>query len=114
MGGLGSVTNTEQTDRTPETVTARPGAVVTPVPVVPPPPWRIEGQIDDLERAEYDFVLRLFDDLKRAGGDAEMKVSINIDARTGRAEIIHGSILKKRSIDPLRLMYRARANGARR
>ncbi len=62
---------------------------------------------DPVLRAEYEFVLRAFDELK-CQGDAELRVSVTKDRASGEVEIIYAGIHQKRGLDSLRQVYRAR------
>lgn len=70
--------------------------------------------MDEVTRAEHEFVTRSFDDLKALVarlGPAEMKVSVDVDRETGNAQIIWCGFTFKRSVEPMRRVYSAR-NGA--
>jgi hypothetical protein len=62
---------------------------------------------DPVAVAEAEFVLAAFADLKGMR-DAELKVTVSVDPQSGQPEIIYTGIQKKRSIEVLRKVYRAR------
>lgn len=62
---------------------------------------------DPTLRAEYEFVLRAFDELKNQG-DAELRISVTRDRTSGEVEIIYAGIHQKRTLEALRQVYRAR------
>ncbi len=62
---------------------------------------------DPVLRAEYEFVLRAFDELKLQG-DAELRISVTKDRASGEVEIIYAGIHQKRALESLRQVYRAR------
>ena len=92
-------------------------------PAEPRPPVRAEfiqqppanGQgkgaflsVDDPVRlAEYEFLIRAFEEL-RTYGDAELRISIAKEPKGTETEIIYAGIHKKKSLEPLRRVYRAR------
>lgn len=45
--------------------------------------------------------------------DAELKITVTVDRQSGQPEIIYTGIQKKRSLDTLRKVYRARSQGGR-
>jgi len=62
---------------------------------------------DPVLRGEWDFVLRLFEDLKRYG-EAELRISVTPGGPARQTEIIYAGIHQKRSLGPLRRLYKAR------
>lgn len=56
---------------------------------------------------EAKFILAAFEELKSMR-DAELKITVSVDRESGQPEIIYTGIQKKRSIDVLRKVYRAR------
>lgn len=56
---------------------------------------------------EAKFILAAFEELKSMR-DAELKITVSVDRESGHPEIIYTGIQKKRSIDVLRKVYRAR------
>ena len=56
---------------------------------------------------EAKFILAAFAELKSMR-DAELKITVSVDRESGQPEIIYTGIQKKRSIDVLRKVYRAR------
>ena len=69
-------------------------------------PVRVSGD-DPVAVAEAVFVLAAFDELKGMR-DAELKITVSVDRESGEPEVIYTGIQKKRSIDVLRRVYRAR------
>ncbi len=65
---------------------------------------------DPVLKAEYEFVLKCFDDLK-AQEDAELRISVTRARESKQIEIIYAGVHKKRSLEPLRAIYRARDKG---
>lgn len=63
---------------------------------------------DPVLQAEYEFLLKCFDDLK-AQEDAELRISVTRARESRHIEIIYAGIHKKKSLEPLRSVYRARA-----
>lgn len=62
---------------------------------------------DPVAQTEAEFVLAAFEELKSMG-DAELKITVSVDPQTGNTEIIYSGLQKKRSLDVLRKVYRAR------
>lgn len=67
---------------------------------------------DPVAKAEAEFVLAAFEELKGMQ-DAELKITVTVDRQSGQPEIIYTGIQKKRSLDTLRKVYRARSQGGR-
>ena len=62
---------------------------------------------DPVRLAEYEFLIRAFEEL-RTYGDAELRISIAKEPKGSETEIIYAGIHKKKSLEPLRRVYRAR------
>jgi hypothetical protein len=72
------------------------------------PELRVKIVSDDaIAQAEAEFVLQAFEELKSMG-DAELKISVAMDRESGHPEIIYAGVQKKRSLETLRKVYRAR------
>lgn len=68
----------------------------------------LQSVTDPVLRGEYDFVLRMFEDLKKYG-EAELRITVIPGGAPKReAEIIYAGIHQKRSLGPLRRLYKAR------
>lgn len=62
---------------------------------------------DPILRGEWEFVLKLFEDLKKHG-EAELRISTTPTGPARQAEIIYAGIHQKRSLSPLRRLYKSR------
>jgi len=87
-------------------------------PLAPtPPPVPVAGvderaitrlNVDDpVLAAEYEAILSAFDELKQLG-DAEMKVTTVVE-KSGQVRIIWVGLIKKRSLENLKRVYRIHA-----
>lgn len=73
-----------------------------------PTKLRVEVVSDDpVARAEAEFVLAAFEELKDMN-DAELKITVAMDRESGEPEIIYAGVQKKRSLEVLRKVYRGR------